>query len=110
MFLRQISTLTYKFFFDPAQLGGGGVEKEYQSNSKSKILRFLLNSYFRFDEISSKMFLNCQHRLRLQENNNIRISLFRKEFYIFFLASNLRSRAKIFHLLNIKKFNVPKSN
>lgn len=64
--------------------GGGEEEKEYQSNSKSKILRFLLNSYFRFDEISSKMFLNCQHRLRLQENNNIRISLFRKEFYIFF--------------------------
>lgn len=56
MFLRQISTLTYKFFFDPAQLGGGE-EKEYQSNSKSKILRFLLNSYFRFDEISSKMLL-----------------------------------------------------
>lgn len=58
MFLRQISTLTYKFFFDPAQLRGGGEEeKEYQSNSKSKILRFLLNSYFRFDEISSKMLL-----------------------------------------------------
>lgn len=59
MFLRQISTLTYKFFFDPA-LGRGGEkkkEKKYQSNSKSKILRFLLNSYFRFDEISSKMLL-----------------------------------------------------
>lgn len=96
-------------------------EKGYQSNCTSKILRFLLNS-LRWNLLqdffnSLEIWIFNIVRLRIQKNNNTRISLFRNEigfytFYFFFLffcvASNLRSRAKIFHLLNIKKFNVLK--
>lgn len=52
--LRQISTLTYKFFFDPAQL-----EKKKKKKDINRIARRKSCDFYQtlFDEISSKIFL-----------------------------------------------------
>lgn len=118
MFLRRISTLTYKFFFDLRTIGGEKRKRKRISielhvenltifiklssaSMKSSRSIFLIPLKFElstFDFVYKKIIIILEYLIYFERKPDFTLS-----FIFLFFATNLRSRAKIFHLLNIKK-------